>query len=127
MSKEKSATATIQTLGNSHPEFVTTVINAIRTCMNTDNQIRVRTDASAKNFVIFSAQWADRVNRPIDRRVLLETKRSEDGKYSVVFMAKMFDENSVAYTYDEETFTKIATDTLTYLRVGTLPKEFEIA
>jgi hypothetical protein len=107
------------------PTFVGQIMEAVRENAKDDSVIRVRMDNSAKSVVSFTAQWIDARNRTIHRRVYVETKLDENGCYSLVYMAKVFDENAVnrAYTNIPDSVEKIAKDIMRYLRMGHLPQE----
>jgi hypothetical protein len=104
--------------------FVMDAMESIRGYCINDAAIRIHIDATAKTVISFTAEWLEKTIklRPIPRRVYLETKTTHDGKYTLIFMAKSFDEKAVVVTYSPAAFGEIARDVQQYLRLDKLPQ-----
>jgi len=116
--------------GMFYQAFVMDAMESIRDYCINDSAVRIHIDATAKTVISFTAEWLEKTLkiRPIQRRVYLETKKTEAGLISVIFMAKSFDHDAVAVTYNEHTVSNIARDVQQYLRLAKLPElEAEMA
>jgi hypothetical protein len=102
------------------PEFVIGTMERTRILADQDKVIRLRIDHSAKTAVSFTAKWQGDAIRDIERRVFLQTKSTEDGKYLLVLMNKIFDEDAVTVEYTDKTLLQIPTDILRFLRMGNI-------
>lgn len=106
-----------------YPEFVMLLTEQMRSTSAQDTVIRIRIDMSSKTAIGFTAHWLERKSSMFDihRRVYVETKLNELGKYVVVFMSKAFDENATVVEYAREYFNEIAVDVQRFLRMNRLP------
>lgn len=103
-----------------HPAFVTSVIEMVRDNAEHDGVIRVRVDSSVKSVIVFTGKWQISTVRDISRRVYLETKETEQGEISVIFMQKVFDENAITKNYTSDGISQISKDVMRWLRIGTI-------
>lgn len=109
--------------GAVYAAFVMDAMEAVRNYCINDAAIRVHIDATAMTAISFTADWLERKwgHRPITRRVYIETKLTDDGLISVIYMAKSFDENAVRVKYNQKTAPHIANDIQQFLRLNKLP------